>query len=119
MKIKFNNIIPFKGFSAINLFGILFVRNDCREDFLYRNGGAYYKKMINHEEIHTKQMKELLYVFFYVWYCFEWFIKLFIYWDICTAYKHISFEQEAYFYQYDYNYMKYRKPYHWLKFLFK
>lgn len=26
MKIVYNNIIPFKGFLAINLFGVLFVR---------------------------------------------------------------------------------------------
>ena len=28
MKIIYNNTIPFKGFKAMNLFGVLFVRND-------------------------------------------------------------------------------------------
>jgi hypothetical protein len=61
MKIIYNNIIPFPGFKAINLFGILFVRN-----------GAYIDKYtLNHEEIHTYQMKELLYIFFYIWYVIE------------------------------------------------
>ena len=29
MKIIYNNIIPFPGFKAINLFGVLFVRKGC------------------------------------------------------------------------------------------
>ena len=49
MKIVYNNFIPFKGFSAINLFGVLFARK----------GVKISKKIINHELIHTAQMKEL------------------------------------------------------------
>lgn len=45
MKIIYNNIIPFKGFAAINLFGVLFVRNDYKLQVSDR--------MINHESIHT------------------------------------------------------------------
>ena len=56
MKIVRNNIIPFKGFLAINLFGILFVRGD-----------SYISpQVINHEKIHTAQMRELLYIPFYL-----------------------------------------------------
>lgn len=29
MKVIYNNIIPFKVFKAINLFGVLFVRKGC------------------------------------------------------------------------------------------
>ena len=29
MKVIYNNIIPFKGFKCINLFGVLFVRKGC------------------------------------------------------------------------------------------
>ena len=29
MKIIYNNIIPFKGFKCINLFGVLFARKDA------------------------------------------------------------------------------------------
>lgn len=54
MKIIYNSIIPFKGFAAINLFGILFVRKGIKIS----------EEMINHEAIHTSQMKEMLYVFF-------------------------------------------------------
>lgn len=48
-----NKIIPFKGFKCINLFGVLFVRKEC---------GDVTKTDINHEAIHTAQMRELMYV---------------------------------------------------------
>ena len=60
MKIVYNNFIPFKGFSAINLFGVLFARK----------GVKISKKIINHELIHTAQMKELYYVLFYIIYIY-------------------------------------------------
>lgn len=53
MKIVYNNVIPFKGFAAINLFGIVFARKECR---------PLSKEAMNHEAIHTEQMKELLYI---------------------------------------------------------
>lgn len=84
MKIIKNNIIPFKGFSAINLFGVIFARRDLT---LYE---------INHEKIHTEQMKELLYILFYILYYIEWLYKLFIFKDSKIAYRNISFEKEAY-----------------------
>ena len=54
MKIVRNNIIPFKGFEALNLFGVLFVRKDR----VFENEAAW-QVMIRHESIHTKQMQEL------------------------------------------------------------
>lgn len=100
MKIIYNNFIPFKGFAAINLFGILFVRE----------GIKITEEMINHEKIHTAQMKEMLYIFFYLWYVIEWIIRLFKKGD---AYRNISFEKEAYINE-DYpNYLKERQPYAW------
>ena len=56
MKIIYNNLIPFNGYKAINLFGVLFVRKGCTMSEID----------INHEAIHTTQMKEMLYIFFYV-----------------------------------------------------
>ena len=83
MKIIYNNIIPFKGFKCINLFGVLFARK-----------GAYIgEKTLNHEAIHTAQMKEMLYVGFYAWYFIEWLIELFHYGT--TAYHTNTFEREA------------------------
>lgn len=97
-----NKVIPFKGFKAINLFGILFVRENAKLD----------AKTINHEEIHTAQMKEMLYIFFYLWYVIEWIIRLF---GKGNAYRKVSFEKEAYNNQDDVTYLTKRKKYNWLK----
>lgn len=108
MKIIRNNIIPFKGFTAINLFGILFARKDA-------NIGNV---TLNHESIHTAQMKELGYIFFYLWYLIEWILRLpwqFIFGD--SAYRNISFEREAYCNQYSHSYTSKRKCYSFLKYL--
>ena len=65
MKVIINKLIPFPGFAAINLFGIMFVR-----DGAYRNNEVP-AKTFRHESIHTAQMKEMGYIFFYVWYLYK------------------------------------------------
>lgn len=107
MKIIRNDIIPFKGFRAINLFGILFVR-----------GNAYVSdRTINHESIHTAQMKEMLYVGFYLWYVVEWLVRLVMYLDFDKAYRNISFEREAYEYDENMEYLRERESFAWIKLL--
>jgi hypothetical protein len=103
MKIIRNNIIPFPGYKAMNLFGVLFVRGNARIDDI----------TLNHEKIHTAQIKEMLYVFFYVWYVIEWLIRL----PKGNAYRNISFEREAYANDKDPNYLKTRKRYAFLKYM--
>lgn len=109
MKIIYNKFIPFKGFYAINLFGVLFVRGTRVPS----------DHVINHESIHTAQMKELLYIFFYMLYFFEWVFKLIKYGDSVKAYKNISFEREAYSYEYDLDYLNTRKHFASFKYLSK
>ena len=106
MKVIYNSIIPFPGYSCMNLFGILFARKNAKID----------DATLNHESIHTAQMKEMLYIPFYLWYIIEWLIKLF---GKGNAYKNISFEREAYANQYNLDYLKTRKRYSWVKRLFK
>jgi hypothetical protein len=101
MRIVHNHIIPFgKRFNAINIFGILFVKGDC---------GVY---VVNHEQIHTAQMKELAYLPFYILYIVEWLIRLVQYRDMMQAYRNISFEREAYDHQHDLSYLHRRKHWH-------
>lgn len=107
MKIIYNNIIPLPGFSAINLFGVLFVRK----------GAGINETTITHESIHTAQMKELLYVGFYLWYFIEWFVKLIKYRNFDKAYRNIRFEREAYVNQYYPDYLKYRKKFSFIDYL--
>lgn len=122
MKIIYNSFIPFPGFAYMNLFGILFGRNECKMSLT--------KRTLNHESIHSEQMKEMLYIFFYIWYLIEWIIKIPCSWFykqpkgrqkiIKVAYRSISFEQEAFYNQYDYEYLSgKRKRYNWLKRVFK
>ncbi len=80
-----------------------------KEDPLPNN----YKYTINHENIHTHQMKYMLYILFYVWYVIEWLIKLLLYFNFDKAYRNISFEREAYDNQNDLIYKP--KPYGWIK----
>lgn len=82
---------------AITLFPFGIYFRDEKEDFIL------------HELIHWRQQKEMLCIFFYLWYGVEWFIKLFFF---KNAYYHISFEQEAYT-----AYVS--KPFGWTKYLFR
>lgn len=108
VKVIYNNLIPFKGFVAINLFGIIFVRKEYK--------GKINKYIINHELIHSSQMKECGYIFFYLIYLLEWLIKSIIIKK--SAYRNISFEVEAYNNCANLNYLNSRKHYSWLSKLF-
>ena len=122
MKIIRNNIIPFSGYKAMNLFGVLFVRGNARIDDI----------TLNHEAIHSRQFVELMVLFavatffirwwlpvfapfaFYVWYIIEWLIRLL---KKGNAYRNISFEREAYANQGDFSYLKGRGWFNFLKYL--
>ena len=107
MKIVRNKYIPFAGYKAINLFGILFVRDNAKLS----------ETDINHEAIHSAQIKEMLYAFFYVWYGIEWAAKLVKYRNTHKAYKNISFELEAYQNEEDIYYLEKRKLFSFLNYL--
>lgn len=108
MKVIYNYFLPIKGYAAINLFGLIFARKEFN---------PLSRITENHERIHTAQMKELLFVFFYLWYVIEWLVRLFQYRDRKEAYLNISFEREAYKNQYDLSYLKYREKYQNFKYL--
>ncbi len=104
MKIVRTSILPFRGFSAINLLGVLFVHH-----------GVYLSnEMMNHERIHTAQQREMLYVFFYVAYLFEWLVRLPM---RGNAYRNISFEREAYANQRNLDYLHHRRHYAWRRYM--
>ena len=100
VKIVRTSILPFKGFTAINLLGMLFV-----------HPGVYLSdELMNHERIHTAQQREMLFVFFYIVYTLEWLVRLTM---RGNAYKNISFEREAYANQRNMNYLRHRPMYSW------
>ena len=66
MKIIENNILPPKGYKAITLLNMIFVRK----------GTELNEVDINHEAIHWEQEKELLIVGFYLLYVIEFIVRL-------------------------------------------
>lgn len=107
MRIIRNSYIPFRGFTAMNLFGVLFVRREAAE---------LAQETLNHEKIHSAQMREMLYIPFYICYLLEWLLRLLL---PGNAYRNISFEQEAYKYQNDLSYLSRRGRFAWFRFLFR
>ena len=108
MKVLGSTFIPFNGFSAINLFGIIVVRKECL---------PLSKHILNHEAIHSHQIKELLFVGFYAWYLTEWLLRLIYYRNFKKAYKNICFEKEAFCHDTDFYYLQHRKQYTFLRFI--
>lgn len=132
MKILVNNLIPFPGYAAMNIFGLLFVRKDRQNSVI--------GTLINHEKIHTEQQKEvtivgtilaaalwyfiswwslLFILLFYTWYVVEWIVKVFWYGELNIAYHAISFEREAFGNEGDFEYLENRKKFAWLKYIFR
>lgn len=56
---------------------------------------------------------------FYVWYLVEWFCKKSIYPRGNEAYRNLSFEREAYKFGKNLDYLKRRKRFTWIKYIFK
>ena len=126
-----NNLIPFRGYSAVTIWPIVFVRR-----------GAWYSRNTDrHERIHGRQQLEMLLVgmvlaavlaaagcgwwsllalpLFYLCYGVEYLIRLCITRDHDCAYRSISFEQEAFAHQFDETYLQYRRWFAWLRYIFK
>lgn len=102
-----NNIIPPKRFYAITIWPFIFTKK------VLSDMGK------THEIIHCEQQEEMLILPFFLWYGIEWLIRLILYRNFDEAYRNISFEQEAYLNECDYNYVPDRKFFAWLKFLTK
>lgn len=106
MKIIYNKLLPSKGFVALNLFGVIFARKEYN---------PITARTIHHESIHTAQMKEMLYLFFYLWYGIEWIVRLIQCKNKIEAYRNISFQREAYMNDMNPEYLKSRKMFSWFK----
>lgn len=101
-----NKILPFgKNYYAINLFGVLFAKGPCSD------------RVLNHEKIHTRQMVEMAFLPFYLWYVAEWLVRLLKCRNSRRAYRSISFEREAYATDGDPDYLSGRPRYSWIRYL--
>jgi len=115
-KIIYNSAIPFKGFVAINLFGLIFVRKEYKMDF----EKVRFRKatLLNHELTHTAQYKELLFIFFILLYLLNYIINIFIYFNFKKAYRNVCFEREAKDNEHDNDYFSERRNFAWLSYIF-
>jgi len=104
-KVIYNKIIPFKGFSAMAFVWWIFARQELTD------------RVVRHEEIHIRQQKEMIVIFFLLWYGIEWLLRLIQYRNRMTAYKNISFEREAYDNMSNIGYLNTRKAYSFIKYI--
>ncbi len=91
-------------FHHINVCGLLFVRGDAELD----------ENTLNHERIHSAQMREMNYLFYYLWWVIEWLIRCTV--NPKTAHHAVCFEQEATECEVVADYLETREPYAWMNY---
>lgn len=95
-------MIPFPGFSAMMLFGVVFARRRARPLSVVT---------INHEAIHGAQARDCGgYFAYYLRYFGQW---------MKYGYRAMPFEREAYAYERDIDYLKTRPAKNWSQFVKK
>lgn len=99
-KIFVNKVIPFSGYIAMAFFNMIFWRQDYEYYLTDGRRKSYVERVVNHEGIHTCQMRDFCNwlplggIIFYIMYVLEWVLRLFVN-GPKNAYSMISFEQEA------------------------
>lgn len=102
-------LVP-KGYTGFAFFPFVFVKH------------VQFRKhvcLLNHEKIHLRQQLELLIVPFYVFYSVEFLVRLYQYKTWHLAYRHISFEREAYKNESNLDYLNHRPFWCFLKYISK
>ena len=95
MRIVRNSILPLSSFKSVAVWPFIFIRKEARMD----------AATLRHEEIHYRQQKEMLVVFFFLWYGLEWLIRLMVYRNAHKSYRMVGFEREAYLNELDGDYL--------------
>ena len=99
-------LIP-KGYTGLTFFPFVILKYKTSKNDLVT---------INHEKIHIRQQLELLVLPFYIWYFIDFGFKYLKYKDAKTAYRNIIFEREAYANENEFNYLKSRSFWRFLKY---
>jgi hypothetical protein len=100
-------LVP-KGYTGVTVYPFVFLKyHKLKTDAV----------LLNHEYIHLKQQLELLVIPFYIFYGFEFLIRLVQYKRWKKAYRNISFEREAYINEDNLEYLNGRKAWQFLKYL--
>ncbi|MBA5630639.1 hypothetical protein [Moheibacter lacus] len=97
-----------KNFRGLAIYPFIFLREKALKENL---------NIINHERIHLRQQIEMLWIFFFLWYGFEFLIRWIQFKNPLVAYFNISFEKEAYANEINLDYLKNRKFWSFTKYL--
>ncbi len=106
----------------INIYAISFgcwvwCRDDLEEERRSKAGRAEVTRIRQHETIHFQQQLELLFVLQWVLYGLFYLLGMVRYRDGAMAYRENPFEREAYNHDSEQDYLKNRKRYKWLRYL--
>lgn len=97
-----------KNFRGLAVFPFIFLKDKMlKED----------RAIIFHERIHLRQQLEMLWFPFFLWYGIEFIIRWIQFKNTHQAYLNICFEREAYTNENNFNYLKIRKFWNFLKYL--
>ncbi|MDD3458594.1 MAG: hypothetical protein PHO74_03885 [Weeksellaceae bacterium] len=97
-----------KKFRGLTIYPFVFLK----EKLLKEN-----KVVMFHERIHLRQQLEMLWLPFFLWYGIEFLIRWIQYKNRHTAYFNICFEREAYTNEKNFDYLKNRKLWSFIKYL--
>ena len=95
----------FMSVGGITLFPFIILKEKHRDNEIIKT----------HEKIHIEQQKEMLVIFFYIWYLVEFVLLIFKYKNPKKAYKNLLHEKEAKQNERNKDYLKTRKSYAWLR----
>lgn len=108
MLLLFSKYLVPKGYRGLAVFPFVFVKFKMDKKNLI---------FINHERIHLRQQLEMLVFPFFIWYFFEYFVRLIQYKNRNLAYRNISFEREAYANEHNLYYLKQKSLWGFLKYV--
>ncbi|MDH3321359.1 MAG: hypothetical protein OEM04_00125 [Flavobacteriaceae bacterium] len=104
----FSKYLFFSTFNALAVWPFIFLKEKELKNNMI---------LLNHENIHLHQQKELLWLFFFLFYLIEFIVKLIIYKQPKIAYFNLSFEREAYQNEHNLDYVRQRRVWNFLKYL--
>lgn len=104
---RISHIMPGRKFRVLCIWPFLFVNPSERLPLP--------SEVMNHELIHARQQREMLWLFFFLWYALEFMIRWIQHRDRFAAYRALSHEKEAYQNEHISGYLSNRKNYAWIK----
>ena len=98
VEIKWNNLLPFRNYLAITIFGKMNIRNKNKTRWEKYYDDERKNTVLNHEMVHVLQARSTNdnWFEFYILYIWYWFICFIVTFNQRLSYKTNPFELEAY-----------------------